>query len=245
MTQRNRGNLVVKAVSQLSLHAVYPLPTTEFNLNTCGDPDCGNYGVPPDPVYLSFRGRGGTKKRLIASAAVPALAQGFGSYKLQGDSKELRISTAFEYEDDPHEWNDGRSMQCLHLHKNGVCGVSFTVLSNEHLKDEVQRLLLQNGQLEGPRCGNCGTRYLDSPEEFIFNGTDGEKKSKGSARTKAASFRVIHRPCRGKRGSKLSVALDHQKQKCQRDNVAILRELVNGASFNDLRRVSRTRTRER
>lgn len=39
---------MIENVPQLNLPQVYPTITKEINLNTCGDVDCGNYGVAPD-----------------------------------------------------------------------------------------------------------------------------------------------------------------------------------------------------
>lgn len=87
-------------------------------------------------------------------------------------------------------------------------------------------------------CGHCGTRYLDRPDEFISNGTHGTLEPGGNRRTaKPAGFRIIHHPCRGKPGARISATLDHQGQKKQHDNVRLLRALVNGSGINDLRRL--------
>ena len=79
---------------------------------------------------------------------------------------------------------------------------------------------MHNGLLEGPVCGHCGTRYLERPKEFTSNGTHGTLKPNGNRRKeKPAGFRIIHRPCKGKPGARISATLDHQGQKKQHDNV--------------------------
>lgn len=238
MTQRQKGHLVVKSIPKLSLKALYPQPTPEINLNTCGDVGCGNYGVAPNFLLPVFKGNGAAQRKLLASVKLPALATGLGSYTLNGDDKNPRVSQAFEYQNDPRAWDDGREMICHHQRGNGECGISFNVLSNDHLLDEIDRLHTQNGLLEGPVCGQCGTRYLDRPEEFIFNGTHGKLTPERNRRKeKPAGFRIIHKPCKGKPGARISATLDHQGQKKQHDNVRLLRALVNGSSINDLRRL--------
>lgn len=238
LTQRQRGRLVVKSIPQLSLKAVYPRPTPEINLNTCGDVDCGNFGIAPDFTLPVFKGPGASQRKMLELTTNSALSTGRGLYTLNGDDKNERVSQAFEYEHDPRVWDDGRAMVCRHQNGNAECGVSFSVLSNDHLLDEIDRLRTQNGLLEGPVCGNCGTRYLDRPEEFIFNGTHGTLKPNGNRRKeKPSGFRIIHRPCKGKPAARISATLDHQGQKKQHDNVRLLRALVNGASINDLRRL--------
>lgn len=235
---RTKGSVVVKSIPQLSLDVVYPPSREQINLNTCGDPDCGNFGTAPDFSLPAFKGRNAAQRKLLASANIPALATGHGVYTLSGDSKNQRISQAFEYEGDPHAWDDGRVMVCRHQKGNGECGVSFNILSNDHLLDEKYRLQTQNGALEGPVCGSCGTRYIERPEEFVFNGTHGKLVGgKNGRKDKPAAFRVIHKPCRGKSGARFAVSLDHQNQQNQHDNVRLLRALVNGASINDLRRL--------
>ncbi len=229
---------MVKSIPQLSLEVVYPPADPKINLNTCGDPDCGNYGVAPDFALPVFKGRNAAQRKLLASTNLPALATGRGVYTLSGEDKRQRTSAAFEYADDPHVWDDGRVVVCRHQKANHECGVSFSLLSNEHLLDEVERLETQNGSLEGPACGSCGARYLDHPDEFIFNGAHGKStKVRGGRPAKPTAFRLIHKPCKGLRGSRFSVSLDHQSQEKQHDNVRILRALVNGASINDLRRL--------
>ncbi len=229
---------MVKSIQQLSLQAIYPAVPSKINLNTCGDPDCGNYGLAPDFSLPVFRGLDARARKQLAATERPALAMGRGSYKLNGSAKNNRISDAFEYAEEPVRWEDGRAMVCEHQHGNGQCGVSFNVLSNQHLLDEEDRLQTINGLLSGPACGACGVRYLEHPDEFVFNGTHGTLKAGGNRRkAKPSAFRIIHRPCKGKPGARKSVSLDHQAQQVQRDNVRILRALVNGASINDLRRL--------
>jgi len=234
---REREGLMVKSIPQLSLEVVYPPFSSKLNLNTCGDPDCRNFGVAPDFSLPTFKGRGSQQRKMEASVSIPALTSGSGSYILNSDDKKQRVSTVFEYEGDPHGWDDGRVMACRHQKRNGSCDISFKVLSNNHFEEELNRLRLQNDLLMGPVCGNCGQRYLDAPEEFIFNGTHGKlKPGKNGRKSKPAGFRIIHKPCQGQKGARISVSLDHQKQINQHDNVRLLRKLVNGASLNDLRR---------
>ena len=229
---------MVNGLDQLSLRAVYPPALPEINLNTCADPDCGNYGVIPDFARPVFKGPNAAERKLRASAADPALSVGRGHYTMTTDDKRERISDVFEYDGDPRVWSDGREIECHHQRGNGECGISFGVLSNKHFLDELDRLRTQNGALEGPVCKNCGRRYLDHPEEFVFNGTHGVLPAERNRRKeKPSGFRIIHKPCKGKAGARISATLDHQAQKKQNDNVRLLRALVNGASINDLRRL--------
>lgn len=229
---------MAKSIPQLSLELVYPPSGSKINLNTCGDPDCGNFGVGPDFSVPTFKGRGAAQRKLEASTKIPALASGVGSYTLRGDDKNQRVSRAFEYEKDPHQWDDGRQLVCHHQKRNRTCEVSFNLLSNAHFEDELDRLETQSGKLEGPVCGNCGARYLEHPDEFVFNGTHGKIAARGNRRkAKPAAFRIIHKPCKGKPGARLSVSLDHQNQLNQHDNVRLLRALVNDASIAALRRL--------
>ena len=50
-------------------------------------------------------------------------------------------------------------------------------------------------------------------------------------------MRLIHKPCRGKKGSRFTVSVDHARQKDRSDNIRILSELVNNVAINGLRRV--------
>ncbi|MCX7565088.1 hypothetical protein OS189_01865 [Sulfitobacter sp. F26169L] len=81
-------------------------------------------------------------------------------------------------------------------------------------------------------------RYLDPPDELIFNSAQGKLAPEGDRREeKAAGFRMNHKPCKGKPGARLSTTLVHQGQKKQHDNLRILLSLVNSASINDLARL--------
>lgn len=229
---------MVKKIPQLNLLEVYPAALADFNLNTCGDADCGNFGVAPDFSVPVFKGKNASERRQEAAASIPALTTGLGNYTMSSDDHHQRISEVFEYDGDPVGWDDGRVMDCGHQSGNGVCGISVSILSNEHFLEEHRRLQTAGGSMDGPICGACGARYLDRPEEFIFNGTHGKLAAGGNRRkAKPSGFRIIHRPCKGKAGARLSVSLDHQAQKQLHDNVRILRGIVNGNSITTLRRI--------
>lgn len=229
---------MVKKIKNLSLSEVYPVELSDFNLNTCGDPDCGNFGVSPDFSIPVFKGKNAETRRQKAAASIPALTTGLGAYTMSSDDHHPRISEAFEYAGDPVGWDDGRTMECGHQRGNGVCDISFTILSNKHFLEEFRRLYFAGGCLEGPVCGACGARYLAHPDQFIFNGTHGKLPAGGNRRkAKPSGFRIIHRPCKGKAGARVSVSLDHQAQKELRDNVRILRCIVNRNSITTMRRV--------
>lgn len=228
---------MVESVPQLWLRALYPPILSKINLNTCADPDCGNFGVSPDFEIPVFKGPNAQERRQAAATSVSALTTGLGKYTLNGDDKHTRVSKAFEYQAEPCAWDDGRDMICHHQKKNSTCEISFNVMSNKHFSDELDRLLTQNGLLAGPTCGHCGIRYIDCPEEFIFNGTHGKLKATSRREEKPSGFRIIHKPCKGKSGARISVSMDHQSQVVKRDNVRLLRNIVNGSGINDIRRL--------
>tara|TARA_R110002111_G_scaffold220332_1_gene282813 strand:+ start:264 stop:545 length:282 start_codon:yes stop_codon:yes gene_type:complete len=66
----------VKFVPKLSLPKIYPEIGDTINLNCCGDPDCGNYGVAPDFLHQTFVGRNAQAIKQKAFAANPALGKG-------------------------------------------------------------------------------------------------------------------------------------------------------------------------
>ncbi len=222
---------MVKSIRQLSLDQPYPEIPGEYNLNTCGDPDCGNFGVTPCDAHGAFRGRNAGQRCLAASVSNAAISAGLGRYRLgsPGNTDLERVSDVVEYDGDPHAWSDGRILKCLDARGNGHCDVQFQVMSNAHLEDEIARLRRQNGVLLGPACGACGKAYLDAPEEFVFNGANGK--------TKPLGIRLIHRPCRAHKGGRFTVSSDHRRQKDRSDNIRILSQLVNEGGINALRRL--------
>jgi hypothetical protein len=175
-----------------------------------------------------------------------SIARGVGRYKItaEGDDDLHRETSAFEFSGAPRAWNDGRMLTCQHLRGNAECGVSGRLLSNSAYEEEQNRLWTQNGALEGPRCGNCGTGYLEAPHEFVFNGANGTPsrsvgRKKGS-KTRARSVRVIHKPCKGAPGARFTVSSEHRRQQKRDDNLRILAMIVNGNSLHDMRRMLRT-----
>lgn len=236
----------MESLKNLSLAQVYPRVSGDTNLNCCADPDCGNFGIEPASTKHSFVGRGAQEKRLRAAMSDAAVSKGVGRYRIgtEGDGGLHRETTAFEFSGDPRAWNDGRRLTCQHQRGNSECGVRGRLLSNEAYEEEVNRLWTQNGILEGPVCGNCGTGYLEAPDEFIFNGANGSPsgkvgRKKGS-KTRARSVRVIHKPCKGRPGARFTVSSEHRRQKKRDENLRILAMIVNGNSLHDMRRLLRT-----
>ena len=100
---------MVKKIHQLNPSEVYPAALADFNLNTCGDPDCGNFGVAPDFSIPVFKEKIATIRTQEAAASIPALTTGLGAYTMSSDDHHPRISEVFEYAGDPVGWDDGRS----------------------------------------------------------------------------------------------------------------------------------------
>ncbi len=152
----------------------------------------------------------------------------------------LQARLAERYAGDPTAWNDGRILTCQHQRGNAECEIQLLVLSNLHFEAEAARLRSQNGILAGPTCGACGRAYLDAPDEFAFNGANGKsdgKIGKRSVKARALGVRLIHKPCRGKKGARFTVSAEHRRQKDRSDNLQILSQIVNGAGVNDIRRL--------
>ena len=236
----------MQSLPNLTLAQIYPQVSGDTNLNCCGDPDCGNYGIEPAPTKHSFVGPGAAERRLRAAMADPSIGKGVGRYKIESDGDETshRETDAFEFEGDPRAWSDGRVLVCQHLRGNSECGVQAKLLSNDAFEEERNRLLTQNGALEGPICGNCGTSYLEAPHEFAFNGANGKPSRKvghkKGSEPRARSVRVIHKPCKGLPGARFTVSSDHRRQKKRDENIQILSMIVNGAGIHDMRRILRS-----
>lgn len=177
--------------------------------------------------------------------ADPAIARGVGRYKIvsDGEKSSHRETDAFELEGDRRAWNDGRVLVCQHQRRNTECGVQTKLLSNDAFEEERNRLLTQNGALDGPCCGNCGTAYLEAPEEFIFNGANGRPSRKvghkKGSEPRARSVRIVHKPCKGLPGARFTVSSEHRRQKKRDENIQILSLIANGAGMHDMRCILR------
>ncbi len=160
------------------------------------------------------------------------------------DEASQRETDAFEFEGNPRAWNDGRVLVCQHLRGNSECNVQTKLLSNDASEEERNRLLTQNGALEGPICGNCGTSYLEAPHEIAFNGANGKPTRKvghkKGSEPRARSVRVIHKPCKGLPGARFTVSSDHRRQKKRDENIQFLTMIANGAGIHDMRRILRS-----
>lgn len=225
-----------------TIDQVYP-GSGAFELNTCNNPDCFNFGRP----YETEEARSGrfalSHPDLSPEQVAVVEAHGPGAYKLAGaDAAHRRISKAFEYEDDPHEWVDQRTVRCKAQLRNGtICNTGFSILSDDHLHAEVERLRNHNGVLDGPACRACNTRFLAKPEEFILAGTHlRTKDSKGKRIVNTGTpeaVRVIHKPCKGRKGAKITISVPHRRQKETTENLRILHALINSAGILDIRRI--------
>lgn len=152
---------MVNKSPNLPQEQVYPEVSGSINLNTCGDPDCGNFGVAPDFTLPTFHGRGAAERRLQAAASIPALTTGLGIYTMSSAGDDLnRVSSILDYFEKPTAWNDGRVLVCEHQRGKSTCSVKFHLLSNQHFEEEAERLRSQNGVLTGTACGACGQAYI-------------------------------------------------------------------------------------
>ena len=221
-----------------NLKQLYP-EVGRFRINTCGNPDCGNFGRPPRHPRVKLP----KKKEEERCSTARALLHAPGAYKISGaDKAEKRITKAFEYQDEPHEWADQRTIRCKAALRNGtICNSGFSILSEDHLEEEVDRLRNHNGVLDGPACGCCGRRYLEAPEEFVLNGVHQRTKDRRGARIvntgAPKSVRVVHRPCKGQRGARITISIPHARQKETKDNLRILHALLNSAGIVDAHRM--------
>lgn len=248
MTRSRSGAPDVKAVPNLSLAQVYPAPVAGMNLNTCHDPDCGNHGVAADLTAPRILGRNAAARK--AALRSNTAMTGLGAYNLWGTARAeyRRVSSAFEYEVEPRTWLDRKSVECQFDAGAGPCGAHFELLSNAHLLDEIARLRNANGIFSGPSCKACHRDYLDAPEEFVFDGAEHTKPKVAKAPSRQGGrkanggptpdrIRLIHAPCRGKKGSRISATMDHRRHRHSSDNVAILTAIVNGTGIRDIVRM--------
>ena len=74
---------MVKKINSLSLSELYPEALTDFNLNTCADPDCGSFGVPPDFSIPLF-------KAGMSSIRIPGTNETIEVPKLASTSPTIR-----------------------------------------------------------------------------------------------------------------------------------------------------------
>lgn len=229
-----RGDQLAKRFPHLPPEQVYPAVVSTINLNCCGDPDCGNYGVAPNFDLPTFKGPNADERLREATASIPALLTGLGAY-IQGPLKDSydRVSSILDFYGDPHMWTDGRALICQHVKGGSVCGIQHMVLSNEHYEKECQRLRSHNGIFADPKCGHCGQRYFEKPDEFVFNG---QNVRKGADHR---SVRLIHKPCRGEKGARFTISAPHVQQRDKSDNREILKLIVDSGGINGIQRALR------
>lgn len=238
------------ATFNFKLSQLYP-GAGEHRINTCGNPDCSNFGQ--QLTHRAGRKSCWKKQRPNLTPAQLKLFEmhGPGAYKLAGaDQKHRRVSRVFAYQNNPHVWSDQRTIRCLGQTRDGlVCDSGFSILSPDHLAEEVGRLRNFNGVLDGPSCGACGTRFLDDPDQFALDGVHERSKDRegNPMRRKKTPFslRVLHMPCRGKKGARFSVSLPHAGQKTSADNLRILGALLNSAGIVDIQRMIGTATTDK
>ncbi|MBU2941838.1 hypothetical protein Q4525_12615 [Shimia thalassica] len=242
MAKLKVDDALIKSIENLSLDQIYPEVVGRVNLNTCGNPDCGNYGVGFDPAFPDPRG--GSAKYKMAAASSTAISAGVGRYKLSNRSRkeDARISSILEYAHEPKAWVDTRTMECQHKAGNRDCGSRQKILSNVHFSAEVDRLRSMNGVLDGPKCGNCGKRYLEDPSAFALDGANGKSKPREGSRKggKPLGMRVVCKTCKGQKGARFTVSAPHRRQKERAENIQILNHLVNESGMSDMRRIFRS-----
>lgn len=230
------------ATFNFKLSQLYP-GAGDHCINTCGNPNCSNFGQPL--IDRAARKAMWKKKRPDLTPEQLKLVEmhGPGTYKLAGaDKKQRRVSRTFTYHNNPHVWSDQRTIRCLgQAHEGHACDSGFSILSPDHLDEEIDRLRNFNGVLDGPSCGACGKRFLDEPDEFALDGIHERSKDhegKPLRRKKTpSSLRVLHKPCRGKKGARFSVALPHAGQKATADNLKIFGAVLNSAGIVDIQRI--------
>ena len=224
------------------LAQLYP-GSGDHRINTCGNPDCLNFGVEPSGAAERRSYWVEHRPKFTPEQLEVAVKHGAGAYKLAGaDTKHRRVSRVFDYADKPHVWSDQRTIRCQSLILGDtICNSGFSILSPDHLDEEIARLRNHNGVLDGPACGACGTRFLACSDEFSLKGAHQRTKdSKGRPiRNKGApkSIRVLHKPCRGQRGARITITLPHERQKTSKDNLRILNALMNSAGILDVQRI--------
>jgi hypothetical protein len=106
------GGVLFESIENLSLDRLYSELVGRANLNTCGNPDCGNFGFAFNPDIADPRG--GSSKFKLAAASSAAMSTGAGQYKLSfsGEKEDARVSSILEYENEPRAWMDTRTMVC-------------------------------------------------------------------------------------------------------------------------------------
>lgn len=230
------------ATFNFKLSQLYP-GAGEHRINTCGNPDCSNFGQPM--TVRAERKAVWKEKRPDFTPEQTKLVEmhGPGAYKLAGaDKKHRRVSRVFAHQNNPHVWSDQRTVRCLgQTYDGNICDSGFSILSPDHLDEEIDRLRNFNGVLDGHSCGACGTRLLDEPDEFALDGVhERSKDRKGNPvrlKKTPSSLRLLHKPCRGKKGARFSVSLPHAGQKTTADNLKILAALLNSAGIVDIQRI--------
>lgn len=98
-----------------------------------------------------------------------------------------------------------------------------------------------NGVLDGPSCGLCGVRFLDMPKEFVLNGAhESTRNGKGRPAQQNATaklIKAIHKPCKVKKGVRLTVSFPHAGQKNHTDSLRFFGAVFDSTGTTDIKRV--------
>ena len=207
---------MVKSIPNLSLGQ----SVGDLNVNTCGNPDCGNYGVAPDPRFVPGGLRQGRERRRDAFVADPGHARGVGRYKLSSASNLGWIGSAATSSIRTSARLEGRAARLL----AATASAASRPRSCRTSTSEIERLASQNGLLDGPCCGACA-RPSTRPTQ-VFNGVN-DRAAKGP-KVGGLSVRLI---CRGQKGAR------SRRSTAASRIAAPDPPTANGTGINDLRRV--------
>lgn len=222
------------------LHEALPPDLGGFSLNTCGNPDCENFGALPGKL---------PHHRPRQQLDVGDLVVQPAKYVLKGTSSGSDDGGDRAGDDTEQGGDDGapesrveavgkkveRTPFKLHHLECGVCGSRQSLQSNVAFHEEVLRLLGEAERVaSGPICPACDARYMD-PErqhEFKINGMNGK------------GVRLMH-VCKDdlgqqRRPTRFTYTPAHRKQNRPQENLEILQKLINRSGFNGILRAMST-----
>ncbi len=228
---KTRGPLQVRTLPKLSVSQLYPQQREEINLNTCGDPDCGNYGVAADPIFDTARQLAGERRRRRTRSLRPDWASTRCPRSRERNASRRRSTSTMPPSSGATAAAWSVATRRSRRPARSASRSSLTITTRTSSNGSAKIMASSTDLGAALATGAVLMRRKSSPRREL----NGKHPKTG----RPLGIRVIHKDCpdKAKKGWRFTVSRDHQCQRDREDNIKILTMLVNGASINSIQRV--------